>query len=675
LFLTVSSVAMNYMEMICVRRYPSLLIGTVAASTLAAMSLSFAAFAAPSSRVAINGSVPPWAASASFQGTTDATAPVAFRIYLGWRDSAGAEALARAVSTPGNSQYGNFLSPAQFRQQFAPSQSDVTAVQQWLRSSGFTVDYTPTNNHYVAAEGTVGQANAAFATTLGTYSYQDMLLPAPESQLSVPATLPNISGIIGLDGSTELVHTNRVGIEAPPSAAFVNAEPTSLYFGEKRVATTTTPDSTALPTSPNYSFAPHGYIPAQIRGAYGTQSAVTGGIDGHGVTVAIIDAYASPTILGDANAYATAHGDSAFAANQFSQVVAPGTFKRAPNSRQDPQGWYGEETLDVEAVHGMAPGAKVVYVSAPNNYQDLDAALNHVVDRKLATIVTNSYGFSSEALPMGFIKPLYDTMVQAAATGIGVYFSSGDSGDETGGTGSLTTATADWPASSPWVTAVGGTSLAVGASNDYLFETGWETARASLGTNGAWGAAKYLYGSGGGTSRLFAQPDYQANVVPSSISQIRGGAAMRTVPDVSALGDPNTGMLVGQTQTFPDGTVKYSEYRIGGTSLSSPLFAGLMAMVEQKAGHVIGFANTLLYSNAGSAAFRDIVQPSQTINDTAVARADFRNGVDASLGYRYSLRHLGYDSVLSIKAAVGYDAVTGIGTPNGSAFLSLLSGH
>lgn len=666
---------MTYLEMICVRRYPSLLIGTVAVSTLAAMSLSFAAFAAPSSRVAINGSVPPWAASASFQGTTDATAPVAFRIYLGWRDSAGAEALARAVSTPGNSQYGQFLTPAQFRQQFAPSQSDVTAVQQWLRSSGFTVDYTPTNNHYVAAEGTVGQANAAFATTLGTYSYQDMLLPAPESQLSVPATLPNISGIIGLDGSTELVHTNRVGIDATPSGAFVNANPTSDYFGEKRVASTPTLDGTVLPTIPDYSFAPHGYIPAQIRGAYGTQSAVMGGNAGQGVSVAIIDAYASPTILDDANTYATTHGDPKFAANQFTQVAAPGTFKMPQNRAQSPQGWYGEETLDVEAVHAMAPGANVVYVSAPNNYQDLDAALNHVVDRKLATIVTNSYGFSSEALPMGFIKPLYDTMVQAAATGIGVYFSSGDSGDETGGTGNLTTATADWPASSPWVTAVGGTSLAVGSTNNYLFETGWETARAPLGANGKWGTTTYLYGSGGGTSRLFAQPDYQTNVVPPSISQIRGGPAMRTVPDVSALGDPNTGMLVGQTQTFPDGTVKYSEYRIGGTSLSSPLFAGLMALVEQKAGHAIGFANPLLYSKSGSAAFLDIVQPTQTVNDTAVARADFRNWVDASLGYRYSLRYLGYDNTLSIKAAVGYDAVTGIGTPNGSTFLSLLSGH
>src|SRR5256886_10060281 len=150
--------------------------------------------------------------------------------------------------------------------------------------------------------------------------------------------------------------------------------------------------------------------------------------------------------------------------------------------RQDPQGWYGEETLDVEAVHGMAPAASIVYVGAPNNFQDLDAAMNHVVDRHLAQIVTNSYGFTSEFLPSGFVRPLEDTFIQAAAEGIGIYFSSGDNSDESQTLGGGVTS-ADWPASSPWVTAVGGTSLAVGANNDYLFETGWGPRR-SRGIDG-----------------------------------------------------------------------------------------------------------------------------------------------------------------------------------------------
>ena len=663
------------------RRFPRVGIAGAALALVAGGSMLTPASAAPSGRAAISGSVPPWAASASFKGDAANSDHVAFRIYLGWRNAGQAESVARAVSTPGNAQYGKFLTAAQFRQQFAPSQSDITAVQHWLRSNGFTVDYTPANNHYVAAEGSVAQAESAFQTTLGSYQYKGLTLLAPRSDLSVPAALPHISGVIGLDGSTELVHTNRVGPNAGPSPVFVNAGPTSDYWGQKRVDDTATADGTTLPQQPDYSFAPTGYTPAQIRSAYGVQQAVDGGNNGTGVTVAIIDAYASPTILQDANEYATRHGEPTFGPHQFTQVVAPGTFKRPETPTQDPQGWYGEETLDVEAVHATAPGANIVYVGAPNNYQDLDAALNHVVDQHLASIVTNSYGWSGEALPNGFIKPVYDTMVQAAAEGIGVYFSSGDSGDETGGSGNLAQASADWPASSPWVTAVGGTSLAVGQDGQRLFENGWETASSKLTTQGnkpAWGDPVYFYGSGGGTSRLFAQPSYQQGVVPSSISQIRGGAAMRTVPDVAALGDPTTGMLVGQTQTFPDGTAKYSEYRIGGTSLSSPLFAGLMALAEQRAGHPIGFANPLLYrvagGSGGSTAFHDIVQPTQAADDQAAVRVDYVNYVDPSNGYRYSLRWLGYDTPLTIHAAPGYDDVTGIGTANGSSFLTAVAG-
>src|SRR5262249_54449392 len=143
------------------------------------------------------------------------------------------------------------------------------------------------------------------------------------------------------------------------------------------------------------------------------------------------------------------------------------------------QGWSGEQTLDIEAVHGMAPGAKIVYVGAPNDRQDLDAAMNHVVDQGLAQIVTNSYGFSTELLPPGYVKPFEDTLIQAAAEGIGVYFSSGDSGDETSEVGY---ATPDWPASSPWVTAVGGTSLAIDVNNHRVLETGWGTSNYDCNT-------------------------------------------------------------------------------------------------------------------------------------------------------------------------------------------------
>jgi subtilase family serine protease len=411
-------------------------------------------------------------------------------------------------------------------------------------------------------------------------------------------------------------------------------------------------------------YAPCGYTPAQVKGAYGIGS----NYDGSGQTVAVIDAYAAPTIAADVNQWSVNRGLPQFKANQFTQVVAPGTYHHPEKGlKQDPQGWYGEETLDVEAVHGMAPGANIVYIGAPNNFQDLDAALNYAVDKDVAPIITNSYGWDTEVLAAGYIKPYEDTILQGVAEGIGIYFSSGDNGDESATEGYTTP---DWPASSPYVTAVGGTTLGVGAGNNRLFETGWGTTSASW-TGTAWSPAApgtWVYGAGGGVSRLFAEPSYQQGVVPSSVFTAQGRTG-RAVPDASALADPNTGYLIGETQTFPDGSAKYSEYRIGGTSLASPLVAGIMALANQAAAHPLGFANPLLYSLAGTSSFSDATSPSSTI---AMVRSNYKNSVDASGGLSYSLRTA--NQTQSLVTTAGWDDVTGVGTPAG-ALLSAVIGH
>ena len=294
----------------------------------------------------------------------------------------------------------------------------------------------------------------------------------------------------------------------------------------------------------------------------------------------------------------------------------------------------------------MAPAAKIVYVGAPNNYRDLDAAVNHVVDRQLAQIVTNSYGFATELLPPGYVKPLNDTFIQAAAEGIGIYFSSGDNGDETARFGF---ATPDWPAVSPWVTAVGGTALGIGQANDRVLETGWGTSTYGCNkTTLVCTRAGWLYGSGGGTSQIFPKPAYQSGL----------SGSFRSIPDVGALGDPQTGLLIGQTQTFPAGP-SYDEFRIGGTSLSSPIFAGLMALADQRAGHPHGFANPVFYANPGS--FYDVLSVK-----TAVARRNFNNSVDATAGTSDFLRTFDdYSGSPTQHTGPGWDNVTGLGTPTG----------
>jgi subtilase family serine protease len=638
------------------KRLLGIITAAVLVSTLAIGVVAHSAHAA-SGRTILHGSAPAWANSKNFVGAANASSPIGFRVYLRWNNPSTVTALAQAVSNLRSSSYRQYLTPAQFRQRFAPSQAQVGAVQSWLRGQGFAVEYTPTNNHYVSAEGTVAQAQAAFGTSFGMYKVHGLTVRSPSADVSVPTSLAGIvSGVIGLDDSAQFVHTDHTIGDAPPPAAFVTGTPCSTYWGEKQATGFTNPYGTG--TLP---YAPCGYTPQQIKGAYGIGSTYTGS----GQTVAIIDAYASPTIVQDANQWSRNRGLPQFSGSQFTQVVAPGTYHHPEAGlTQDPQGWYGEETLDVEAVHGMAPDANIVYVGAPNNFQDLDAALNHVVDRHLAQIVTNSYGFDTELLPPGYITPYEDTILQGVVEGIGIYFSSGDNSDESLVEGYRTT---DWPASSPFVTAVGGTSLAVGASNNYLFETGWGTTTSSW-TGTTWSPTPpgpWLYGAGGGVSQLFAEPSYQQGVVPSSVFTAQGRTG-RAVPDIAALADPNTGYIIGETQMFPNGTAKYSEYRIGGTSLSSPLIAGIMALADQAAGHPHGFANPVFYS-LSSSAFRDIVNPSATV---AVVRANYVNNIDASAGTVFRLRTM--NQTLSLHTTPGYDDVTGRGTPS-SSFLSALS--
>jgi subtilase family serine protease len=642
------------------------------ACAIAAAGMAVAPADASTTSRALPGSAPTWAKPAARVGGVASTTHVAFRVYFGWRNPTAAAALARSVSTPGSASYGKYLTAAQFRQRFGVSAADTAAVQQWLRNRGFSIDYVPGNGRYVQAEGTAGQAAKAFGTTFSRYRVHGKTLRANDSALKVPSSLPSsIVGVVGLDDSTSFVRPT-----APPSAAFVNAPPCSTYWDQKDTANTPTPQGVTVPNVYGHPtpWAPCGYTPAQLRGAYGLGPA-TPSNDGSGQTVAIIDAYASPTIRQDVNTYSTLHGLPTLKPGQFREVVPPGIYRVKDNRAQSPSGWYGEETLDVEAVHGMAPGANIVYVGAPNNYRDLDATLNHVVDHHLASIVTNSYGFSTELLPRGYVKSVNDTAIEAAATGIGLYFSSGDDSDETGGDpANWPFATPDWPASSPWVTAVGGTSLAVGASNNYLFETGWATGRSVLQSDGTWDVpppGAYLYGAGGGTSRLFTQPAYQAGVVPTSMATANGARpqAMRVVPDVAAVGDPNTGYLVGQTQTFPDGSVRYSEFRLGGTSLASPLYAGMIAVAQQQAGRTFGFANPLLYQTAGTSANHDVVHHA----GLGVMRNDYINSVNGTDGYRVSFRSFDFTSGLTIHTQPGYDDITGIGSPNGAAWLTALS--
>jgi subtilase family serine protease len=618
---------------------------------------------------------PAWTARAARVGAIPAAQRLQLTAALALRDGAGAEALAAAVSDPSSPQYGRYLTAAAWRSRFAPTDVDVATVTSWLRSQGFSIGAIPLNHRFISFSGTSVQAEKAFATDLQVYRKNGQVVSAPASSASIPVTLAGIVvGIGGLDTSN-LQSPARVGgpkplqstapattsaarpteVLPPPPLVFKNGTPCSAYYGQK--AASSFPQVLADPLT----YAPCGYKPAQVRGAYGIDQALGAGYDGRGTTVAVVDAYASQTIVADGQTYAKRNDrQHPLRRYQFSQIL-PTTYTNVDLCGAG--GWYGEETLDTEAVHTMAPAANILYVGAQSCLDpDLNAAVNTVVDNSLAQVITNSYG-DVEPTSLADVAEAHQTFIQAAAQGISVLFSSGDNGDEIANTDSRQV---DWSASDPFVTAVGGTALAVGQSNNYLFEQGWGTGKSIL-TNGQWvpPSPAYLYGGGGGTSQLFKQPGYQKKVVPVSISHYFGQGAHRAVPDVGMIADPSTGFLVGQSQTFPDGSVRYSEYRIGGTSVSSPMFAGVVAVADQVKGGTLGFLNPKIYSLAGSSAFRD-VNHGRAVTD-GVVREDFVNGFNATGGLTTSLRTLNQTGTIFTRP--GYDDVTGVGSPNGISFL------
>ncbi|WP_030869889.1 S53 family peptidase [Streptomyces sp. NRRL F-2747] len=600
----------------------------------------------PGGRSALEGTQPSWATASADQGTVAPSAKVNARVYLAGRDAKGLTAYAEAVSDPRSSAYGKYLGPDEARLRFGPTADQIGAVTHWLRQAGLTV--TGSDQHYISVTGDAAAAERAFATQLHGYRKGDKVYRAPAKTASAPADLAG--AVLTVTGLDDAPHRSTHQDTLPgPGAGFRNAGPFSTYFGSNVAKTLPDANGTKIP------YAVRGYTGQQLRAAYGAN-----GYTGQGVTVAITDAYASPTIAQDARQYARRNGDKAYGANQLRQVV-PADYTATEEC--DASGWYGEETLDVEAVHAVAPDAGIVYVAGAScNDQDLLDALNKVVDSRLADIVSNSWG-DIEANETPDIAAAYDrTFKLGAIEGIGFYFSSGDNGDEVANTGKKQV---DTPANSAWVTAVGGTSLAVGKGNTYQFETGWGTLKAPLSADGAsWTGfpGTYTSGAGGGTSATVAQPAYQRGVVPDSLAKANGAARMRTVPDIAAIADPNTGFLVGQTQSWPDGSVAYDEYRIGGTSLAAPVIAGVQALAQQARHVPIGFANPAIYFRSGTPLYHDVTDhPLGKDRDLAVARVDFANTVDAADGLVTSVRSLGKDS--SLAAVRGYDVVTGVGSP------------
>ena len=323
--------------------------------------------------------------------------------------------------------------------------------------------------------------------------------------------------------------------------------------------------------------APSGYGPNAIRSAYNLAS--TGGSGAHAVVIA----YHYPNARRDFNTFATQYGlptetsaDQAKSSNVHFQVVYQGSGPPAQNT-----GWNQEAALDIEWSHAMAPAAKIFLVEAnSNSFADLNVAIKKAAALPGVRSVSMSFGaseFSGETnYESNFTQP---NVVFFASTG------------DTGGQHS-------WPAESPKVVAVGGTSL---------------TANGSVWAESVWN------GSGGGISSYFARPTYQ-NAVQTVVGAKRGG------PDISAVADPYTGCAV----YAPTSATSSAWMVFGGTSLSCPIIAGIYNQSGVTSTST-GAELTRIYANLGKPTFRDIVSGKSGAN-SAKPGYDLASGVGSPLG-------------------------------------------
>jgi subtilase family serine protease len=355
--------------------------------------------------------------------------------------------------------------------------------------------------------------------------------------------------------------------------------------------------------------------------------------------------------------------------------------------------WPDEVSLDVEWVHAAAPGAKIVLVVSPSN-NALDEAINLAVARGLGNTISNSWstveGFGN---PRGFDR-VNRILMNAAAKGINVNFSSGDFGNNVSRVGFQTV---DFPSSSPWATSVGGTSLGLNPDNTMAFQVGWgtnQTRIAEIAT--ASGQAPtvpplllgFIFGAGGGSSTYYARPAFQAGLPVAG--------STRVTPDVSMVADPFTGVEIIETDPA---TGQAFVGVIGGTSLACPLFSGVSALAAQKAGHGLGQVGATAYSIAASdpAAFYDVipnpavpsptmannVTGSTTVNGSTTnysatslvgpdpAITQFLSALYHGSSTRWYVLSFGTDTNLPV--GPGWDFVTGLGTPNVPAFVNDLA--
>ncbi len=562
------------------------------------------------------GAAPRYPSGAQSVGALSASTKVPILVALSPRDRAALARYAAAVSQPGSSFYRHFLTVAQFRARFAPTNQQISAVEASLRSHGLAPGAVTANGLMIPVAASAGRLSSALGTSFeqvklrsGQSAFANTR--APQFDASVARL---IQGVVGLD---TLTHPHALSLELPHASG----EHARLVAHAAAATGGPQPCSAASSAAPGQD----AYTANEIAGAYNFSNLYGAGDEGAGVKVALFEL--EPNSTSDISAYQSCYGTSA-TVNYIKEDGGAGS------------GYgQGEAALDIEDVIGLAPKATVDVYQAPNSNTGLIDNYTAIVDNDTDKVVSTSWGECESESGSSIISEEGTLFQQAATEGQTIYAAAGDDGSSDCGTSALAV---DDPASQPYVTGVGG--LHMSTTSYPPTESVWNDSTTDTGAGG------------GGVSISHAMPSYQSGA-PSSLNVISShssgsqcgapsGSYCREVPDVSADADPYTGYLIYYEGSWTG---------IGGTSAAAPLWAAFTALVDASsscAGKSIGFANPLLYSAAATAYSSDFADVTSGNNDYTP---------DLYAGGLYP-------------AGTAYDMASGLGSPDGATLPATLCG-
>ena len=660
------------------------------ATPLTAMALALAAFAAPAATLA----------PAKDLGVIAPSTSVSAIVWLKGGNDAALEAATAAQSDSSSSTYHRWMADADVAD-YAPSATDVATARASLNALGLKVDKVFDGGAFVRVTGSAAQMQAAFGTQIhalqtatGRTAYKAATAPTYRG-----AHAELVGGVSGLSGASAQPFVARqmdfaTGVAAPGFVPQAGTDPlaafTSKCFGPdvtetmhglsgtigglagNVVSTATGPTYLDPTTTTNRKAC--GYTARQLVAHYGVDEAHAFGLRGKGQTIVIVDAYGSSTALADLNAFSAAMGLPAMTDKNFQVKYSDGVPSDTDAS------WALETTLDIEWAHAFAPEAKIVLVVTPSgDNAEMAYGVEYAADHRLGDVVSASWGLAEVNADASTAQMFDQVFKRAAARGIAVNVATGDLGDNGVGT---PLGAPNIPSDSRFATAVGGTSIGIPGDSGPV-EAAWGIQLTQFGNRIRPSPTPtmpgFLQGSGGGESAYLKKPAWQR--------QLPGKG--RQAPDISALGDPQTGAII--VFTDPDSGVPVW-LTVGGTSLATPIFSAIWALADEAAGESLGQAAPVIAA-LPPFAIRDVLPIKATKHNTS-ASITFRAGTPTlydpaelfglpasqKTGFLGALFFVGQDPFTgwndvgfgldsSLAATRGWDNATGYGVPNGLLFI------